>query len=94
MCGCHSFTLRGCYIAYLLYSFEQRSPIGEGRNIVMVDCTLADTTSLMYPFWRRPVWVGRLFVSQSGMNHSGFLARSDMANYVVDGRSVRLALEQ
>jgi len=61
MCGYESFTLRGRYVAYCLYSFEQSSPLGEGENIAIVDWTLPDSTSMSYP--RRLIWRRRARVS-------------------------------
>lgn len=60
LCGCDSFTLRGRHVAYSLCSFD-RIIEGEGDNIVIVDWTLANSTSLAYP--RRLIWRRRAHVS-------------------------------
>jgi len=59
--GCDSFTLRGRYVAYSLYSFEPRSTVGDGQTIAIVDWASAGSTSLTYP--RRLIWRIRANVS-------------------------------
>ena len=59
LCRCDSFTLRGRCVAYSLRGFERISGF-HGEPIVIVDWTLADPTSLIYPrrlIWRRYVKV-------------------------------------
>ena len=62
MYGCSSFTLRGCHVAYSLYSLP---PIvtSNGQNIVIVDWTSADSDSTSLAYSRRVVRRCRVEVS-------------------------------
>ena len=49
LCGCDSFTLRGHYVAYSLYTFEPTPILNDGESVAIVDWTLVHSTSLAYP---------------------------------------------